>query len=355
MFDDLRNRVKKVNQPPGSPIYIGKNTEKKPTAITIVNYNSDHATIKTGTDLETCFPDHVFGVTWIHFEGLQNVEQVKALAERYSIHPLTVEDILNVDQRPKVEEYDHYSFVTLKALDWNKKTFQFSSQQLSIVFGKNFILTFQESNSEMIATMQTRIQNTSSTRLREQNADYLMYRLVDAVVDAYFVVLEGMGEQIEAVETRIISEPTPQNSKTIYRLKRGMLALRKIIWPLREVLSHLLYEENGLITKFTRIYIRDAYDHTMQAIDTVETFRDMLSGLLDMYLSGLTIRMNEIMKTLTIITTIFIPITAIASIYGMNVRDVPFMKSPWGFDVVAMMMVVSVTFMVLYFRRKKWV
>ena len=352
MFEDLKNRVKKINQPPGTPVYTGEET-KKASIVTVVNYEKNRCEAKTASDLE--LPEELFGVTWIHVEGLQDESIVKALAEKFTIHPLTVEDILNVQQRPKIEEYDNYSFLTLKTLHWDAEKHVFSTDQLSIVFGKKFVLTFQETPSQIVKAIQARLQGTASVRLREQGADYLMYRLVDAIVDQYFVVLEGVGEQIEAVESRIIAEPTPQNSKTIYRLKREMLSLRKIIWPLREVLSHMLYEENGLISKFTRVYIRDAYDHTMQAIDTIETFRDMLSSLLDMYLSGLTIRMNEIMKTLTIITTIFLPIMGLSSIYGMNLIDVPLMKSPWGFDFVALMAAGSVTCMILYFRKKKWI
>lgn len=355
MFDDIKNRLKKINQPPGTPIYTG-NADHAISKITVINYDPGRCVVKTGDTLDSVLSDHMFGMTWIHVEGLHNAELlIKSLAERFLIHPLTVEDILNVEQRPKVEEYDNYTFVTLKITQWNKKTLHFTTDQLSIVFGKTFVLTFEEAESPIVTAMRARLQNKASQRLREQGGDYLMYRLVDAIVDQYFVALEGVGEQIADVETRIISEPTPQNSKTIYRLKREMLALRKVIWPLREVLSHLLYEENGLISKFTRVYVRDAYDHTMQAIDTVETFRDMLSSLLDMYLSGLSIRMNEIMKTLTIITTIFLPIMALSSIYGMNLTDVPLMKSRFGFDFVALMAAGSVTTMIFYFRKKKWI
>ena len=355
MFADVQHRVKKAGQAPGTLIYTGKQKDKK-SIITLTTFDADHCqvTADASTD-QLLLPQKAAGISWINVEGLSDVDQIKNIAAQFNIHPLTVEDILNVTQRPKVEEFENYLFVTLKILNWRSKTALFSVEQVSILIGKNFILSFLESGTDMFNPILTKLQATADQRLRQQGADYLAYRLIDAIVDEYFIVLEGLGEQIETVESRIISSPTPQNARTIYRLKRQILVLRKAIWPMREAISHLLYAEEILITKNTRVYLRDVYDHTMQAIDTIETFRDMLSSMLDMYLSGLTIRMNEIMKTLTIITTIFIPITALASIYGMNLPNIPLMKSHWGFGSVAAMMVASITFMVIYFRKKKWI
>jgi len=216
------------------------------------------------------------------------------------------------------------------------------------------VITFQDTHSTSIDLIRERFKNGATQQTRKNGADYLVYRLIDSVIDNYFVALESIGEKIELVEDQIMDAPTPKNSRIIYKLKRQMLLLRKVIWPLREVVSHLLYGENIFISKSTRVYMRDAYDHISQAIDTVETFRDILASLLDMYLSGLTMKTNDIIKTLTIITTIFIPITAIASIYGMNVSGVPLMKSVWGFDEVALLMILSVIVMIIFFRRKKW-
>lgn len=355
MFEDLLNRVKKVGMPPGTAVYTGKKTDKT-SIVTVINFNSDYCQVSTGATVDAAFAkQETFGITWIDVEGLQDVNIIKALAERFNIHPLTVEDILNVSQRPKVEEFDNYLFMTLKSLLWNDHNSMISTHQLSIILGKNFILSFHETHSSVVELIKARLQGSTSQRLREQSSDYLLYRLIDATVDEYFVVLEVVGDKIEAVEKEIISAPTQQNMRSIYRLKRQLLILRKVVWPLREMVSHLLYEENGFINRFTRVYLRDAYDHIAQAIDTVETFRDMLSNLLDVYLSSLTIRMNEIMKMLTIITTIFIPITALASIYGMNLINIPLMKSPYGFAIVALLMIASVISMIFYFRRKKWI
>ena len=354
LFSDLSHRVKKVGQSPGTAIYTGKKTSQ-PTIVTVVHYDATNCATKTGSTLAAALADHAsFGTTWINVEGLADVSVVESVAKQFNLHPLTVEDLLNTTQRPKIEEFDHYTFIALRIFQAAEKNKLGTTQQLSIILGKDFVLTFEESYSAMIKQIATRLQGTVSQRLREQKSDYLVYRLIDASIDAYFVVLERLGDQIEGVEKDIIDSPTQKNMRMIYRLKRQLLMLRKIIWPLREVISHFLYEDNSLVTRFTRLYLRDAYDHIAQAIDSVETFRDMLSNLLDVYLSSLSMRTNEIMKTLTIITTIFIPITAVASIYGMNMIDIPLMKSRSGFYVVASVMVVSVGAMLVYFRRKKW-
>jgi magnesium transporter len=354
LFSDVKQRAKKAGQPPGTLIYTGHKNEKKPV-ITLTLFDAEHCNVITSHDIQQCLPEQNFsGICWIDTEGLHDIDMIKALAERFSIHPLTVEDILNIEQRPKVEEFEGYLFLTLKILHWSNERLTLSAQQVSIILGKNFILSFQESDTSIFNAIRSKLQNMTNQNLRQHRSDYLVYRLLDSIVDEYFVVLEKLGEQIETVESRILAAPTQQNSNIIYRLKHQMLLLRKSIWPLREVVSHLLYEDT-LISKFTHTYLRDLYDHTMQAIDTVETFRDILSGILDMYLSALTIRMNEIMKTLTIITTIFIPITALSSVYGMNLPNIPLMKSSIGFSVVASMMASSVVFMMMYFRRKKWI
>ena len=354
LFSDVRQRAKKAGQPPGTLVYTGDISLTKPL-VTLTAFDANNCRVMTTHDMsEVLFTVNANEVTGINVDGLQNVDSIKQFCDHFSIHALTVEDILNIEQRPKAEEFDEYLFLTLKILCWSTQENTFSIQQISIVLGKTFILTFLASSVTIFDSLRIKLQSGANQHLRQQHSDYLAYRMLDAIVDEYFVVLECLGEQIESVESKIISEPTPQNSKTIYGLKHQMLLIRKSIWPLREVINHLLYE-NIFITKFTRTYLRDLYDHTMQAIDTTETCREMLSSLLDMYLSGLTIRMNEIMKTLTIITTIFIPITSISSVYGMNLPNIPLMKSSWGFGIVAATMTASVVFMMIYFRRKKWI
>lgn len=355
MFSEVRKRVKKAGQPPGSFVYTGEKKVLTPK-LSIVNYTTDNFSEITDTKLNTEFlKEHQQGVTWINVKGLQNIEMIQQIADYYRLHPLTVEDILNNEQRPKVEEFDGYLFIILKILIWSPKSKNFNVEELSMVIGKNYILTFQDCDIDIFDGYRDRLSATNGKRTREQGSDYLGYRLIDTIVDQYFLVLEGLGEEIEAIEESIISNPTPQSARTIYRLKRQMLLLRKAIWPMREVLSHLLQISRDAISSYTQVYLRDVYDHAMQAIDTLEIFRDMLSGMLDIYLSSLTARMNEVMKVLTIIATVFIPVTFVASIYGMNFDYMPELHWRYGYFYALSIMLMIVIWMVIYFRRKKWI
>jgi len=355
LFAEIRKRAKKAGQMPGTPTYTGDKSTTLPT-ITVLNYNVDHCELKKGHQLDEVLDTTlVNGITWVNLDGLSDTALVSNLAKRFHLHPLTVEDILNVDQRPKVEEFEGYVFITLKILMAEDNLTPASTKQLSLILGKDFVISFQETNSTIFDAFLSRIQVDPNQRVRQQGSDYLAYRLIDIVVDQYFVVLETLGDQIEILEQRIITNATPKNARTIYRVKQDLLVLRKAIWPMREALGHLMHGEDNLITKFTRVYLRDVYDHTLQAIDALETFRDMLASMLDMYLSSLTNRMNEIMKTLTIITTIFIPITSIASIYGMNFANMPGLQWRYGFTGVMIVMVLIAILMMIYFRKMKWV
>lgn len=358
MFSEVRKRAKKAGQPPGTLIYTGRKSDKK-TVITVVTYDANASQEKVGHCFEDChamFTDSIKGNMWVNVEGLNDIKLIEQLAQHFKLHPLTVEDILNVQQRPKVEEFKNYIFITLKVIYLRSKTAKITSKQLSIILGKNFVLSFQEHDTTLFDSIRDRLHgNVPHHFLREQGCDYLVYRLIDAVIDEYFVILEKVGDQIETLEERIISKPTQQNSRNIYRLKRRLLLLRKSIWPMREAINHLMHADESFITNFTRVYLRDVYDHAIQAIDSLETFRDMLSGMLDMYLSSITNHMNEIMKTLTIIATIFIPITAIASIYGMNFPDMFMLHWRYGYEIVLGLMVLMAVVLVLFFRKEKWI
>lgn len=354
MFREIHKRAKKAGQPPGSFIYTGDKKVTTPT-VTIFNYTENNFREKKDTHLDTEFLlENHSGVTWINVEGLQDIDIIKKLAEFYQLHPLTIEDILNNDQRPKVEEFENYIYITTKMLKWSGKTKNFRIEEFSIIIGKNYILTFQDCKTTIFNDLQERLRSTTKQRLREQGSDYLAYRLIDTIVDHYFVVLEVLGNKIEKIEEKIITAPTPQNARTIYRLKHKMLILRKSIWPMREVISHLLQISQNSISSFTHVYLRDVYDHAVQAIDTLETFRDMLSNILDIYLSSLTARMNEIMKVLTMIATVFIPITFLASVYGMNFDYMPELHWHYGYYIVLSIMIAVAICMIFFFRRKKW-
>lgn len=354
MFSMRKSHIKKVGEPPGTPTYTGKLRNRTPT-VTVTVYNNQDIKEYKGTTLAECLPaSHPDGMIWVDVNGLNNSTLIQEIAERFKLHPLTVEDILTVDQRPKVEEFDDYTFIELKALIWHAHHNHFNVRPLSIVLGESFVLSFHEGASSLFNGIHTRIASNPNQRLRQQGGDYLVYRLIDAVVDEYFLILEALSDKIEKLEDLIVSEPTQQNARTIYRLKRKLLVMRKVTWPVREALGHLMHAEDTFITKFTSVYLRDVYDHTVQVIDTIDTFRDMLASLLDMYLSSLTNRMNEIMKTLTIITTIFIPITAIASIYGMNFTEIPGLRWEYGYITALAAMACMAVGMLIYFKKKKW-
>lgn len=353
MFSEVHSRVTKTGQAPGTATYTGKKKFTPPN-IAVITYDTDNFYESKGDHLAEQMFANPGSNTWVSVEGLSDPSIIQQLATRFNLHPLTVEDILNVEQRPKVEEFDNYIFVTMKVLQWRAKSSNFTVNQISLVLGNHFVLSFQESDTTLFDPIVDRIRTSNKQRFREQTSDYLAYRLIDTVIDEYFVVLEMIGDEIEKLEESIIINPSPQSARNIYHLKRQMLLLRKAIWPMREAINHLSHTDE-YISKATRIYLRDVYDHTMQAIDTLETSREMLSGMLDMYLSGLTIRMNEIMKTLTIITTIFIPITAIASIYGMNFTNLPGIHTESGYEVAIGAMIIMALSMLIYFRKKKWI
>lgn len=359
MFSELRKRAQKKGHAPGTPIFTGEVKTDKPI-ITVINYSKESFNEIVGDHLEKCMAAvKEEGVNWVNVEGLHDVEMITHLGQYFKIHPLTIEDILNVEHRPKVEEFDNYLFVTLKILLYDPKNSTFVINQLSIILGKNFVLTFQESDTKLFDNIRDRLKNIKNHSLREHGSDYLMYRLLDAVIDDYFIVLEALGDQIEKIEENIISGPmgraSHMNSNAIYHLKRQALLLRKAIWPMREVIGQITHVEDKLITDFTRLYLRDVYDHTVQAIDTIETFRDMLASMLDMYLSILTNRMNEIMKTLTIIATIFIPLTWLASLYGMNFPYMPGLYWRYGYPMTLLAMGIMAVAMIIYFKRRKWI
>jgi magnesium transporter len=291
---------------------------------------------------------------WINVDGLHEVEVLGTLGERFGLHPLVIEDILNTAQRPKLEDHGEYLFVVVKSLyhgagpDGDPEI-----EQISLVLGPTYVLSFQEREGDEFEPVRDRIR-TEKGRVRQAGADYLAYTLVDLIVDQYFAVLERFGDQIESLEEELILAPTPETAHAIHHLKREMALLRKSTWPLREVIGALERSESPLIRESTKPYLRDVYDHTIQVIDTVETFRDILSGMLDIYLSSVSNRMNEIMKVLTIISTLFIPLTFIAGVYGMNFEHMPELSWPWAYPAVWLVMLVIAALMVVYFYRKKW-
>ncbi|MBI5640616.1 MAG: magnesium/cobalt transporter CorA, partial [Nitrospirae bacterium] len=255
---------------------------------------------------------------------------------------------------PKMEDYSDYLYIVLKMLYYDDKVKRIITEQISLICGPNFVISFQEGlEGDVFSAVRDRIRNNKG-RIRKMGADYLVYSLLDAVVDNYFMILEKLGEDIEDLEEKLITKPTSETLHEIHYLKREMIFLRKAVWPLREVISGLERGESALIHESTRVYLRDVYDHTIQVIDTIETFRDMVSGMLDIYLSSISNRLNAVMKVLTIIATIFMPLTFIAGVYGMNFRHMPELDWQYGYPLIWLVMITIGISMLIFFRKKDW-
>ncbi|MBI4540106.1 MAG: magnesium/cobalt transporter CorA [Gemmatimonadetes bacterium] len=345
--------LKKPGLPPGTPVYTGRQKVERPK-IAVFDYDEAHYEERVAERIEDCFPlVDTPAITWINIDGLHDAELITKLGEKLELHPLVVEDIVSVGQRPKLEDHEKHLFIVLRMLSYNGNEDHLESEQLSLILGRNYVVSFQEREGDAFDAIRERIRYLRG-RVRKMGADYLAYALIDVVVDHYFVILEQLGDRIEALEAAVASEPTPELLREIHHVKREILLLRKSVWPLREVVSGLERSESRLITKATRVFVRDLYDHTVQVIETVEAVRDTVAGMTDLYLSAVSNRMNEIMKVLTIMATIFIPLTFLAGVYGMNFRYMPELEWRWGYPVALGLMFVAAMAMIVYFRRKRW-
>ena len=345
---------RKAGLPPGTIVHVGEKRHD-PVKLSVITY--DNATFR---ETEVASVEEAFSlkdrssVMWLNIDGVHQTEIIEQVGKYFSIHPLVLEDIANTGQRPKMEDLEDYIFVTLRMLRFDEKENETKAEQVSIVLGKGFAISFQERQGDVFDDIRERIRNNKG-RIRKMDADYLAYVLIDAIVDNYFSILETLGETIEEIEGKLVTSPSTETLRTLHDLKREMIFLRKSVWPLREVINRMERSESSLINKSTCIFLRDVYDHTIQVMDSVETFRDMLSGMLDIYLSSVSNRMNEIMKVLTVIATIFIPLTFLAGIYGMNFRYMPELDLTWSYPAILTLMFALAMVMVVYFRRKKWI
>ncbi len=344
----------KAGLPPGSLVHVG-DAKVEEVRMTMLDYDGDKTTETDITDMSELEPAKGSEtVTWINVSGIHDVAIIQEFGDRFQIHPLALEEIVNTAQRPKVEEFSDYLFVVLKMFYPSGDGASVLSEQVSLILGSSFVISFQETEGDIFDPIRERIRKAKG-QIRRRGADYLAYVLIDAVVDGYFVVLEALGEQVERMEEELLEKPSTATLQAIHAMRREIILLRKSVWPLREIISTLQREELSLIQEGTLRYLRDVYDHTIQVIDTVESFRDIVSGMLDTYLSSMSNRMNEIMKVLTIIATIFIPLTFFAGVYGMNFEHMPELRWSWAYPLgfwVAIALVGS--FMALYFRRKTW-
>jgi len=346
-------RSKKAGLAPGSLIYTGTKKEQEPR-ITVFDYSTSKAEERICSSVEeTLTYRDTKSVTWINIDGIHNVNIIEKIGKHFNIHPLILEDIMNTNQRPKVEDLEGFLFVILRMHSNNPADEDFTTEQVSIIITENCVISFQEQEGDLFDPIRERIR-TGKGRIRSMGTDYLAYTLIDTVVDNFFLVLEQIGELTENLEHEVIENPVPEVLQKLHALKRNLLFLRKSIWPLREEITKLQRTESPLITPSTNLYLRDVYDHTIQIIDMVETMRDIITGLLDMYLSNVSNKMNEVMKVLTVIATIFIPLTFIAGIYGMNFVYMPELQLRWGYFAVLGLMGVIMLCMVWFFWKKKW-
>jgi magnesium transporter len=350
----LKKRSKKAGLAPGTLIHIGT-PRPESTKLELIEYDKDHLERRQLPSLEECpLPRPAPTITWINVEGITQVEVLQHFGSCFGIHPLVLEDILATDQRPKAEDYGSYLYVVLRMLALDEESGEIRAEQVSIILGENYLLSFQEGlKGDVFEPVRARLK-IEKGRLRVTGPDSLLHALLDVIVDNYFLVLEKLAERIEDIEDELIDNPTTATVQAIYRMKREMLFLHKAVWPLREVVGSLQRRDSELVQDSTVIYLRDLYDHTIQVVDTLETLRDMLSGMLDIYLSSVSNRLNEVMKVLTIIATIFMPLTFIVGLYGMNFKHMPELEWRYGYLVVVLVMAAIAIGMLIFFRRKRW-
>ncbi len=352
MARSVKHSMYQTGSPPGTLIHIGKRKREK-VRITFFRYNAEHYDEKEISSLSELPAKRVPGeIWWINIDGLHDISLIEAVGRYFHIHDLILEDILDTNQRPKLEETENNLSLIVKMLH-NDKNNGIYGEQVSLVIGGDYLISFQEYRGDVFEPIRERIRNNKG-RVRGMGIDYLGYCLLDALVDNYFLVLENLGDRIEELEETVITRPSHDILKQIYSLKRELLYLRRSVWPLREVVNNLQRGGSRLVSPAISLFLKDLYDHIAQVIDTTETFREMVSNLLDIYLSSLSNKMNEIMKVLTIIATIFIPITFIVGVYGMNFTNMPEITWPWGYPVVWLVIIIIVVGLLLFFKKKKW-
>lgn len=348
----FRYRTKKTGLPPGSLVYLGE--AQGEAKIKVINYDKEHIQEKSLEEIGDCsaFREQP-GITWIDVVGIHRVELIDKIGKCFDLHPLTLEDILATDQHPKIEEFENYIFLVFKVFHLKKGGQDLEPEQISLVLFPNLLLSFREKESELLQPLEKRLANPRDA-IRSAGADYLLYALIDVLIDNYFLVVDKAGEGLEYLEEKAISHPVPRTIQAIHHLRRKVLMLRENLWALREIISHLERGTPSLISPSLQLYFRDLLDHIFNLIETTETIREMLASILDIYLSSVSNRLNEVMKVLTVIATIFMPLTFIVGVYGMNFKYMPEIEWHWGYPVVWGVMIIIAVGMYLYFKRKGW-
>ncbi|MBK6484807.1 MAG: magnesium/cobalt transporter CorA [Chitinophagaceae bacterium] len=338
---------------PGKVIYIGDDKDQQ-VNISVIDYDETHFEERTELNIEDCFKyKESTTCTWINVAGIHQTDIIEKIGKHFGINPLVLEDVVNTNSRPKIDDFKDYVFIILKMLTYDTEKRVLRIEQVSLVCGKNLVISFQEDEGDLFNSIRMRLRDAGS-RIRKYGPDFLAYSLMDKIVDEYFIIIESMGTELEDMEDEVSGDPTREFLRRYNELKQNGIHLRKSVWPLREVINYLLRGDVWLVKQEVLPYYRDLYDHTIQVIDTTETYRDLFSDIMDIYLSTLSLKMNEVMKVLTIISTIFIPLTFIVGVYGMNFEVMPELKWQYGYYTVWVFMGFVAFGMILYFRRKKW-
>lgn len=339
---------------PGSLVHVGDVPETA-SRMTLMNYSREKIEQAEFKSIEQILKYKTSAsITWVIIEGLTNVDAIEAIGVNFGIHDLVLEDILNTHQRPKFEEHDDYLYIVLKCLLHEDDQFSVKYEQISILLLKNFVFVFKEKTDDLFLPLQQRIIN-SKGRFRELGADFLTYTILDNIVDQNFILLDGLDEAVTRLEDSLLaSEPSKNTLNNIQRLKREIISIRRHVSPVRELMAAMLRSESELIDEKTHIYLRDVSDHVIRVIEAVELYRDILNGLLDIYLSTVSNKMNEVMKVLTVFASIFIPLTFIAGIYGMNFEYMPELKWKWAYPILWIAFVTIPVVLLIYFKKKKW-
>ncbi len=338
---------------PGTPVYTG-DTHDGRVSIKMIDYDSENVNEKNMQNVDECPRFEETGsVTWINVNGLSNPKIISSVGDHIGLHPLTAEDIMNTGQRPKYEPYPKYIFFVMRMLDFSDDEKTVTAEQVSVVTGANYVLSFQEAEGDVFGQVRNRIR-LGRGRIRRLGPDYLAYSLLDAVADRVLLVLEELEERVEMVEDRMHAGPSENEMREVHMLLKELAFVRRNVMPLREVITAFKREEQPFVHAETRMFLRDANDHILTALSCIETLHERLGGVMDLYLSMANHRMNDIMRVLTVIATIFMPLAFITGIYGMNFRNMPELSWPWAYPTLLGLMVASILGMILYFKRKKW-
>ena len=354
MTESLSTAAEKSGLPPGSLVHVG-NIQETVTRISVIDYSEDNIEEKQIQSVDQILKYKASdSVTWVVIEGLKNVEIVERIGKMFGIHNLVLEDILNSHQRPKFEEYDDHLYIVLKCLLPEDDDFTLGYEQISLLVLKNFVFAFKEKKDDLFLPVLQRIR-LNKGRLRKLGADYLTYAILDIIVDQNFILIDSLDESISALEDDLLaSDPTKNTLNTIQRLKRNVIIIRRHVSPVRELISGMLRSESDLIDEKTLIYLRDVYDHALRITESIESYREVLTGQLDIYISSISNKMNEVMKVLTVFASIFIPLTFLAGIYGMNFEYMPELKWKWAYPTLWIAFITIPLVFLGYFKRKKW-